>query len=117
MEKLPERCVVCGNDTGSVLMRHNPWRVLACTRCGLGVLDPCPTEDDLQKPYDADYFLSQYDGGLDPSSAEFQKRIQSEDHRVRFIQIPILRWVARPIAKLYSGTSIAVIARRKTPLV
>jgi SAM-dependent methyltransferase len=86
LKKLPERCAVCGNDAGSVLMRHDPWRVLACTRCGLGVLDPRPSEDDLQKLYEADYFLRQFDAGLDPSSAEFQKRIQSEDHRVRFIR-------------------------------
>jgi SAM-dependent methyltransferase len=86
VEKLPGVCAVCGNDEGSVLVRFNPWRVLSCKQCGLGVIDPRPAEDDLQKLYEADYFLEQYDGGLDPSSAEFQRRIKSEDHRVRFIR-------------------------------
>ncbi len=68
------------------MTRHEQWRVLACSRCGLGALDPRPAESDLQKLYEADYFYQQYDRGLDPSSAEFQKRLRSEDHRVRFVK-------------------------------
>jgi SAM-dependent methyltransferase len=86
LEPLPERCAVCGNDRAAVLLRHHPWRVLACTGCGLGVLYPRPSGTDLQTLYEADYFLTQYDGGLDPFSAAFQKRIRSEAHRVRFVK-------------------------------
>jgi len=85
-EKLPSGCAVCGNDSGIVLMRHQDWRVLACTRCGLGVLDPRPSPEDLHTLYEAEYFREQYDGGLAPDSAAFRKRLRSEDHRVRFIR-------------------------------
>ncbi len=85
-ETLPDPCAVCGSDRGTPLIRRKEWRVLACTGCGLGILSPRPSEEALQKLYEAEYFKDQYDDGLDPSSAAFQKRIRSEDHRIRFVQ-------------------------------
>jgi 2-polyprenyl-3-methyl-5-hydroxy-6-metoxy-1,4-benzoquinol methylase len=40
----------------------------------------------MEKLYSSEYFSSHYDGGLDPNSPQFSKRLSWETHRTRFIK-------------------------------
>lgn len=67
-------------------MEKPPWTVYACKKCGLGVLDPLPTEDELKKLYAEEYFEDQYGKQIDPESQEMKRRLRQEKHRLRFFR-------------------------------
>ena len=69
-----------------LLIERDPWKIYRCTSCGLGVLDPRPTGEELKELYTRDYFASQYDGGAEPGSVEFKKWLSLLEHRVRFFK-------------------------------
>ncbi len=86
MEKAPEICILCGTGKRELLINKDSWNVYRCLNCGLGFLDPRPSQDEIEQLYRSEYFSQQYDGGLDPGSPQFRKRIRGEDHRTRFIK-------------------------------
>jgi len=86
MENAPEKCILCGSPNREPLIRKESWQVYRCTECNLGFLDPRPSEADLQKLYQNEYFNENYDGGIEPGTDQFKKRLSGEDHRVRFIR-------------------------------
>ncbi|MCX7817400.1 MAG: class I SAM-dependent methyltransferase [Syntrophales bacterium] len=67
-------------------MEKPPWTVYACTKCGLGILYPQPTEDELKKIYAEEYFEEQYGKQIEPDSQEMKKRLRQEQHRLRFFR-------------------------------
>lgn len=85
-ENAPSGCVVCGSSARSLLLRADPWTVMRCDGCGLGVLDPRPSREELAGLYRSEYFAERYDEGLDPDSGRFARRIGGESHRVRFVR-------------------------------
>ena len=86
MESAPEACVICGASERELLIEKDGWQVHRCSLCGLGFLDPRPSEKEIERLYQEDYFSSHYDDGLQPGSSQFRKRIRQEDHRIRFIK-------------------------------
>jgi len=84
MENAPETCILCGSRNRELLIEKDPWKIYRCTSCGLGVLDPRPTDEELTELYTRDYFASQYDEGVDLESPEFKKWLSLLEHRVRF---------------------------------
>jgi len=84
MENAPETCILCGSRNRELLIEKDPWKIYRCTSCGLGVLDPRPTDEELTELYTRDYFASQYDEGVDLGSPEFKKWLSLLEHRVRF---------------------------------
>jgi 2-polyprenyl-3-methyl-5-hydroxy-6-metoxy-1,4-benzoquinol methylase len=86
MENAPETCILCGSQNRELMIEKDPWKIYRCTSCGLGVLDPRPSREELKDLYDRDYFASQYDEGVDPGSPEFKKWLSLLDHRVRFFK-------------------------------
>jgi 2-polyprenyl-3-methyl-5-hydroxy-6-metoxy-1,4-benzoquinol methylase len=86
MDKVNSGCIVCGGSERSLLYTRNQWRIYKCANCGLGVLDPRPGKDELDKLYSRDYFQSHYNSPLALSSAQMKKRLRQEDHRLRFIR-------------------------------
>lgn len=86
MDKVNSSCILCGSSRRSPLYTRNQWRIYKCANCGLGVLDPRPGKDELDKLYAQDYFQSHYNSPLSLSSAQMKKRLQQEDHRLRFIR-------------------------------
>jgi hypothetical protein len=111
-------------------MEQDSWKAYRCTSCGLGFLDPRPTKQYMAELYRREYFAEQYDEGVDPDSQEFRKWLSLLDHRVRFFRhkkkkdfhservksslkrIPVVSLFSRLIARLYSGTSVAMLAVR-----
>lgn len=67
-------------------MSVDGWTVMRCDDCGFGFLDPRPSPEEISRLYRSAYFTERYDGGLDPASKPFAKRISGESHRVRFIR-------------------------------
>jgi SAM-dependent methyltransferase len=86
MENAPETCILCGSRTRELLIEKDPWKIYRCTSCGLGVLDPRPTGEEMTELYTRDYFASQYDEGVDPGSPEFKKWLSLLKHRVQFFR-------------------------------
>ena len=86
MENTTRTCILCGTRERELLIERDPWKIYRCTSCGLGVLDPRPTGEELKELYTRDYFASQYDGGAEPGSVEFKKWLSLLEHRVRFFK-------------------------------
>ena len=86
MENAPERCIICGGKHRKPLIRKNSWQVHKCASCGLGVLDPRPSREDLEALYDDNYAESHFSEGGEPGSPRFRKRIGLESHRIRFFR-------------------------------
>ncbi len=59
---------------------------MRCEGCGLGFTDPRPTDRELEALYRQNYFSEQYDEGLRPGTAGFNRRLNGETHRVKFIK-------------------------------
>lgn len=79
-------CILCGNSGRSPLYARKQWQVYRCRHCGLGVLDPRPGQDELDKLYTQDYFQDHYNAPLTMSSSEMKNRLRLEDHRLRFFR-------------------------------
>jgi SAM-dependent methyltransferase len=86
LENAPGTCILCGARERELLIERDPWKIYRCTSCGLGVLDPRPTGQELTELYTRDYFTSQYDEGAEPGSPEFKKWLSLLEHRVRFFK-------------------------------
>jgi 2-polyprenyl-3-methyl-5-hydroxy-6-metoxy-1,4-benzoquinol methylase len=86
MQRAPKACILCGTQERELLIEKGSWKIYRCRKCGLGFLDPRPSPEEIQRLYRTEYFFERYDEGLDPNSQEFQKRLRSEKHRVRFIR-------------------------------
>lgn len=83
---MPSDCILCGSRRKELLIQKESLQVFRCMSCGLGFLDPRPSEEDIKKLYDREYFACSYDSGVDPDSAEFKRRLSQESHRVRFFR-------------------------------
>ncbi|MGA9178696.1 MAG: class I SAM-dependent methyltransferase [Desulfobacterales bacterium] len=68
------------------MIEKDGWRVHRCPTCGLGFLDPRPSESEIEGLYRSDYFSERYDGGIDPDSSQYKKRLSGERHRTKFIK-------------------------------
>ena len=86
MERAPQACIICGTRKRELLIHKDPWYVRRCMHCGLGSLDPRPSQEEIKQLYRSDYFADHYDGGLDPDSPAFRKKLRAEGHRTRFIK-------------------------------
>ncbi len=86
MESAPETCILCQTSERELLIIKNGWTVHRCPTCGLGFLDPRPSESEIEGLYRSDYFSEQYDGGIDPDSPQYKKRLSGERHRTKFIK-------------------------------
>ncbi len=72
MEKVDPVCIICGVSRRSLLYADDQWQVYQCENCGLGVLDPRPDKDELNRLYTDDYFQSHYqDGDKTPLTRNF----------------------------------------------
>lgn len=69
-----------------LLIEKDGWKVHRCPACGLGFLDPRPSEGEIERLYQSEYFSDQYDEGLDPASSAYRKRLSGEQHRVKFVK-------------------------------
>ncbi len=86
MTNTSEVCILCGGTNRKAIYSKNQWTVFKCEGCGLGVLDPRPGRDELDRLYAQDYFQSHYNAPLSLSSPEMKKRLRQEDHRLRFFR-------------------------------
>ena len=86
MESAPETCILCQTSERELLIEKDGWRVHRCSTCGLGFLDPRPSESEIEGLYRSDYFSERYDGGIDPDSFQYKKRLSGERHRTKFIK-------------------------------
>jgi len=86
MESAPETCILCQTSERDHLIEKEGWTVYRCPTCGLGFLDPRPSESEIEGLYRSDYFSEQYDGGIDPDSPQYKKRMSGEQHRTKFIK-------------------------------
>lgn len=86
MENAPVRCILCQTRDREKLIEKDNWSVYRCPECGLGFLDPRPSEKEIENLYRSEYFSKRYDSGLDPDSAEYRKRLSGEQHRLKFIK-------------------------------
>lgn len=66
------------------LFSQKGWTVNKCNSCGLGVLDPRPSQDELAALYRAPYFVGHYDEGVAPRTEAMRKRLSQERHRTKF---------------------------------
>lgn len=86
MERAPEICILCRTTEREMLIEKDGWKVHRCPSCGLGLLDPRPSESEIEGLYRSEYFSEQYDGGVEPNSLQYLRRLRSEKHRTKFIQ-------------------------------
>lgn len=77
-------CPACGAMEREKLFSQKNWTVYKCTSCGLGVLDPKPTREELATLYRDAYFVGHYDAGLSPGTDAMRKRMSQEGHRIKF---------------------------------
>jgi len=86
MESAPETCILCQTSERELLIEKDGWTVHRCPTCGLGFLDPRPSESEIEGLYRSEYFSERYDGGIDPDSQQYLKRLSGEQHRTKFIK-------------------------------
>jgi len=86
MESAPEKCPLCSSTRREFLIKKDNWTVFRCPECGLGVLDPRPSEDEIDQLYREQYFSDQYHDGIGIESPQFRKVLRNESHRTRFIK-------------------------------
>lgn len=86
MESAPGVCILCQTSERELLIEKDGWTVHRCLTCGLGFLDPRPSESEIENLYQSDYFSERYDGGIDPDSPQYKKRMSGEQHRTKFIK-------------------------------
>lgn len=86
MERSPETCILCQTPQRERLIEKDNWIVFKCPTCGLGFLDPRPSENEIAELYRRDYFSERYDEGIDPGSEQYRKRLSGEQHRTQFIK-------------------------------
>lgn len=86
MESAPQQCIICETPDRELLLQQGKWTVYRCTECGLGFLDPRPSEDEIEQLYREAYFSDQYHDGIDLKSPQFKNVLSNEDHRIRFIR-------------------------------
>jgi SAM-dependent methyltransferase len=58
-------CIACGEKATRPLFEKTGHRYVACTRCGLGRLDPLPSGDGLEALFGSGYFTGSVTGGYD----------------------------------------------------
>lgn len=85
MESAPEKCILCGDREKVLLIERDSWKVYRCINCGLGFLDPRPSQEEISQLYQKNYFEERYDEGLDIGSQRFKKRLSGEKHRIKFV--------------------------------
>jgi SAM-dependent methyltransferase len=86
LERAPRSCILCNGEKRSILFQKGDWKVRVCDSCGLGVLDPRPSAETLDRLYSQEYCEEHFVEGGEPGSAAFAKRISLEDHRIRFFR-------------------------------
>lgn len=64
MESAPGKCVLCSSSNREFLIKKDNWTVFKCPECGLGILDPRPSEDEIDRLYREQYFSEQYNEGI-----------------------------------------------------
>lgn len=93
MDQTTKHCILCGGSRRNFLYSQDPWKVYQCADCKLGVLDPRPDDAELSRLYQQEYFHDQY-------KQELEKNY-------------IPSFIARIIARLYSGHSYDVVAEKQ----
>ena len=86
MGREKKTCPLCGGTRRERLIRKGDWFVYRCLSCGLGFLDPRPSDPEVSALYGETYFADQYDRGIDPRTPAFRKRLRLESHRIRFFR-------------------------------
>lgn len=86
MKHAGKACPVCGAMERELLFTQKNWSVYKCNACGLGVLDPRPSSEELTDLYRDSYFVGHYDAGLVPGTEAMRKRLSQESHRIRFLK-------------------------------
>lgn len=81
-----ETCPVCGAVGREMLFNQKGWSVYKCSSCGLGILDPRPSQEELTALYRESYFVGHYDEGMTPETEAMRKRLSQEGHRIRFFK-------------------------------
>lgn len=84
MSESKEPCPVCGATGREQLFSQKGWTVYKCSSCGLGILDPRPSQQELAELYRGAYFASHYDEGMQPGTEAIQERLSQERHRIKF---------------------------------
>jgi SAM-dependent methyltransferase len=78
--------MACGAMEREFLFSQKGWTVYKCSSCGLGVLNPMPSQEELDALYQDAYFVGHYDDGLSPGTVAMRKRLSQERHRIKFIR-------------------------------
>lgn len=86
MNSSRKSCPACGAMEREFLFNQKGWDVYKCSSCGLGVLDPIPSQEELAALYRDSYFTGHYDEGAVPGSEEMRKRLSQERHRIKFFR-------------------------------
>ncbi len=86
LERAPEKCILCGSRGRELLIEKDSMKVHRCSNCGLGFLDPRPSQEELEDLYREAYFSERYDEGVPPGSPEYKRRLGGEEHRIKFIR-------------------------------
>jgi 2-polyprenyl-3-methyl-5-hydroxy-6-metoxy-1,4-benzoquinol methylase len=68
------------------LFEREPWHIYACSQCGLGFLDPRPSEKDIKNLYGENYFDDNYDHPADPATPQFRKMLSLKSSHIRFFR-------------------------------
>lgn len=85
MERAPEKCILCGTREKELLIENDSRKVYRCINCGLGFLDPRPSEEEISQLYQKNYFEERYDEGLEIGSKGLKQRLNGEKHRIKFV--------------------------------
>ena len=64
-------CNLCGSEDYKILVSKEGFQVVACSNCGLWRQNPCPTDEEIKKIYDKDYYCRGW--GLDEDEASVRE--------------------------------------------
>ena len=74
-------CKTCGSEKARVTFKKDKWEVIECLECEHGTTSPVPTQSELEKIYNGEYYSYRY-----TEKRSLTGPIRHERHRIKLIR-------------------------------
>ena len=76
-----KNCKICGSGKTRVTYKKDKWEVIECLECKHGITSPVPTQNELEKIYNGEYYEHRY-----TEKRSLSQIIRHERHRIKLLR-------------------------------
>ena len=76
-----KNCKICGSGKNRVTFQKDKWEVIECLECKHGITSPVPTQSELEKIYNGEYYDNRY-----TEKRNLNQIIRHERHRIKLLK-------------------------------